>query len=526
MLARAPATAVPELEIKFQLGVGAVEALERELFPADQATTSRLHAIYFDTAGYALRDGGFSLRVRRKGEAHIQTLKHRGAGGLFERSEWEIPVAGLDLDLSALAETPAPAAIGDGQLSPAFTVEVERRIHIWTEGEARIEVSFDTGLITVDGRTEPVAELELELLSGPPQSLFGLARRLLGAADLTLLLESKAERGYRLVGHDGVAALRAQKTAVGPRTSGGEAFQLIAREALLQIAGNARLLQRAHNPDVLHQLRVGLRRLRAALSVFKTMLDADGLNVARAETRWLAAELSEARDIDVFLQKARDQDEIEENPGRAALFRALRHAQAEAYERALAAVRSERFRRLLLTLAEWIEIGPWRATSDERRKALREGPAAALAAPVMDRLDHRLRRRSHKFTKLDVDARHDVRKQAKKLRYATAFFTEAFPEHPKRRQRFTAALKVVQDKLGELNDLAVAQAVITRAAGKRSSELAFAAGLELGRASRREDDLLTAANDALKAYRRTRPFWSAPADDEDLNLSRPRLRPA
>jgi triphosphatase len=526
MLARAPATAAPELEIKFQLGAGAVQALEDALFPAGQGKVARLHAIYFDTSRHALRDAGFSLRVRRKGETHIQTLKHRAGGGLFERNEWETPVAGPELDLAALSETPGPDAAGDEPLAPAFVVEVERRVHIWSEGDTRIEVSFDTGLISAAGRSEPVGELELELLAGRPQALFDLARRLLERADLTLLLESKAERGYRLIGHDGVAALKAQKTAVGPATRGAEAFQLIAREALVQIAGNARLLQRAHNPDVLHQLRVGLRRLRAALSVFKGMLDADGLNVARTETRWLAGELSEARDLDVFLQKARQHDDVEDNPARAALFRALRHAQAEAYERALGAVRSDRFRRLLLTLAEWIELGAWRTLSGARQKAMREGSAAALAAPVMDRLDHRLRERSRKFMRLGVEARHDLRKQGKKLRYATAFFAEAFPEHPRRRQRFTAALKLVQDRLGDLNDLAVARAVITRVAGKRSSELAFAAGLELGVVVQREEDLLKAASDALKAYRRTKAFWEAPEHDEDLNLSRPRLRPA
>lgn len=526
MLARVPATAAPELEIKFQLGAGAVEALEAELFPADQAAVSHLHAVYFDTSAHALRDAGFSLRVRRKGDTHIQTLKHRAGGGLFERDEWETKVSGPDLDLDALSETPAHATAAGTTLAPAFTVEVERRVHLWTDGETRIEVCFDTGLITAEARSEPIAELELELLAGPPQALFDLADRLLGKAELTLLLESKAERGYRLVGHDGVAALRAQKSAVGRTTRGAEAFQLIARDALVQIAGNARLLQRAHNPDVLHQLRVGLRRLRAALSVFKAMLDADGLDVARAETRWLAGELSEARDIDVFLQKAATHDDIEESPGRAALFRALRHAQAEAYERALAAVRSHRFRVLLLTLAEWIEVGDWQRLASDRQRSLREGSAAALAAPVMDRLDRRLRRRSHRFLRLDVEARHDLRKQGKKLRYATAFFAEAFPQHSKRRARFTAALKAVQERLGDLNDLAVAQAVVTKAAGKRSSELAFAAGLELGRVTKHEDELLRAASDALKAYRRTKAFWEAPEDDEDLNLSRPRLRPA
>ncbi|MBU1377852.1 MAG: CHAD domain-containing protein [Alphaproteobacteria bacterium] len=525
MLARNPAKAAPELEIKFQLGAGAVEALQGEAFPLEKAVISQLHAVYFDTPTHALRDGGFSLRVRRKGDTYIQTLKHRAGGGLFERDEWEHQVPGADLDLAALVCTPAQAAIGEAALSPAFTVEVERRTHIWTKGQTRIEVVFDTGLIIAGDRQDTICEMELELLAGTPQTLFDLARELQSKAPLTLAFESKAQRGYRLAGHDGVAALRAQASAVDAETTGETAFQLIARDALIQIAGNARLLQRAHNPDVLHQMRVGLRRLRAALSVFKDMLDAEGLNAARRDTQWLAGELSEARDIDVFLQRAATPDEIEESPGRAAFFRALRIAQAEAYETALAAVRSDRFRGLLFNLAEWIEVGGWLRLANDAQRTLREGSAAALAAPVLDRLDRRLRRGSRKFKQIDAEGRHDLRKQAKKLRYAAAFFGEAFPRHPKRRQRFVTALKALQDQLGELNDMAVARAVAMRAVGRRSGELAFAAGLEVGRLTGDEDVVIETANKALKAFRRMKPFWSSSEGrNEDLNLSRPRLR--
>ncbi|WP_293676587.1 CYTH and CHAD domain-containing protein [uncultured Phenylobacterium sp.] len=525
MLTRAPVKAAPELELKFQLGAGALEALRAESFPLESAQIAQLHAVYFDTPGHALRDGGFSLRVRRKGDTYIQTLKHRSTGGLFERDEWEREVPGPDLDLAALADTPVMALVGEAPLAACFTVDVERRSHVWSDDGAQVEVSFDIGLVVAGQRQEPIAEMELELMSGRPQALFALAHDLQAKASLTLAFESKAERGYRLAGHDGVAALKARRTAVGPRTTGGEAFQAVARESLVQIAGNAALLQRAQNPDVLHQLRVGLRRLRAGLFVFKGLLDAPGLDAARRETRWLAGELAEARDIDVFLQNAAATDEIEESAGRDAFFRALRIAQADAYERALAAIRSARFRSLLLMLGEWIEIGAWLRLADDRQRSLREGPAAALAGPVLDKLDRRVRRRSRRFMHLEVGARHDLRKQAKKLRYATAFFAEAFPKHPKRRERFDACLRTLQDRLGELNDMAVARAVAMKAVGRRSGELAFAAGLEVGRLTGDEDVALKAAHAALKAFRKAKPFWSPHMQStDDLNLSRRRLR--
>ncbi|MBW8815879.1 MAG: CHAD domain-containing protein [Caulobacterales bacterium] len=525
MLARIPAKAAPELEIKFQLGAGAREALERELFPPGTAQVSQLHATYFDTPTHRMRDGGFSLRVRRNGDHYVQTLKHNQGGGLFQRQEWETPVAGPELDLAALKGTPAEAAAGDAALEPAFTVEVERRVHVWTHGRTRIEVSLDAGVITAGDRHEVVAELELELVSGSAKALFALAHQLQDKAALTLLFESKAARGYRLAGHDGVAALKAQQTAVGPATTGAEAFQLIAREALVQVAGNARLLQRSHSPEVLHQARVGLRRLRAALSAFRQMLDAEGLNHARAETKWLAGELSEARDLDVFLHRTGGADEVEDDPRRAAFLRALRLAQAEAYDKALAAVGSARFRALLLRLADWIEAGAWKRLAGDEPRRLREGPVSALAGAMMDRLDRRLRKRSRKFMGIDAQARHDLRKQAKKLRYAAAFFGGAFPKHPKRRERFVAALRTLQDRLGEINDMTVARTVAMRAVDGRSREVAFAAGLEVGRLTTDEAQALDAANAAFKAFRKAPRFWESPdRRNDDIKVSPPRLR--
>lgn len=522
MLARSSAKAAPELELKFQLGPGAVEALRAAAFPLEASRLVHLHAVYFDTAGHALRDGGFSLRVRRAGDRCIQTLKHRGSGGLFERDEWEVEVPGPGLDLTALADTPVQPLLEDAPPRPIFTVDTERRIHVWTLGSTTVEVSFDAGRIHADGREDPIAELELELLEGEPADLYDLAADLERQAHLTLAFVSKAQRGYRLAGHDGVGALRAQLTAVGPHTSAGDAFRVVARDALTQIAGNAAVLQRSHDPEVLHQLRVGLRRLRAGLSIFRDLLDADGLDAARRETRWLAGEMGAARDVDVFLEAVAAADDAQASQGRTAFLKALRITQAEAYERALEAVRSARFRTLLLALGRWIEDGPW-LRRDGPAQALRDGPVTALAAPVLDKLDHRLRRQARRFGDLDTEARHDLRKQAKKLRYAAAFFGDAFPARPRRRERYAELLRLVQDRLGELNDMAVAREIARAAVGRRSGELAFAAGFEIGRLTGDERSRVKAAAEALRRFRRTKVFWEAPGD---LNLSPPTLRRA
>lgn len=504
MLARIPISAVPELELKFQLGQGALEALAEAVADCP-SSVSHLQAIYYDTPGHALRDGGFSLRVRRHGECYVQTLKHRSVGGLFERDEWETEVPGAALDPDALALTPISAVIETEILEPAFTVEVERRQCVWTQAADEVEVSIDIGWIISGERREPIAEIELELISGTTDAIFNLAERLQQTADIHLLFESKAQRGYRLAGHDGVAALAARHAAISPETTTARVFQVIAREGLVQIAGNARLLQRSHNPEVLHQTRVGLRRLRAAMTVFKPLLDRAGLARAREETRWLARELSPVRDLDALLTRIARTDEIDDTPGRAAFLGALRLAQTEAYERALAALASPRYRSMLLMLGRWIEIGAW---SRDLSSGVADTPVALSIAPVLDRLHDRLAGRLRKFHRLGSEARHDLRKQAKTLRYAAVFANGIFARHPKRHDRYMGALRELQDQLGGLNDISVARALAVMVAGRRGGEMAFAAGLEIGRISADEEPMLLAAAKTARNYRKRRVFWA------------------
>jgi inorganic triphosphatase YgiF len=504
MLARIPTSAVPELELKFQLGQGALEALVA-FFSAYPSCVSELHAIYFDTPGHTLRDGGFSLRVRRQGERYVQTLKHRAAGGLFERDEWEVEVPGAALNREALASTPVSDVVASEVLEVAFSVAVERRQILWAQGADEIEISVDLGWIVANDRKEPVAEIELELLSGSTAALFALAEQLQQTADLTLSFESKAQRGYRLAGHDGVTALVARQLAVGPGTSTAEAFRAIAREGLVQIAGNARLLQRSHNPEALHQTRVGLRRLRAAMTVFESLLDPVGLSQARRETRWLGRELSPARDLDALLARIATTDGIDDSPGRAAFLSALRLAQAEAYEKALTALGSPRYRALLLMLGQWIEVGAW---THDMSSGVAETSVEVVAAPVLHRLHRRLGRGLRKFRELTPEARHDLRKKAKTLRYASAFVGDVFDRHPGRRERYVAALRELQDQLGTLNDISVARALAKKTVGRRGGEMAFAAGLEIGRMSADEAQILRIATKTVRNYRKRRAFWT------------------
>jgi len=162
---------------------------------------------YFDTAERDLAQAKVALRIRRDGEAFIQTLKTRGqsVAGLSERNEHDWYLESGELDLSKLDDSCWPAALANLDkrlLQPIFSTDfVRQRADIaWGRGKTKvqIEAALDLGKVIAGEGEEEICELELELRQGEPEALLELAAEL--AADLPLMPcdISKAERGYRL----------------------------------------------------------------------------------------------------------------------------------------------------------------------------------------------------------------------------------------------------------------------------------------------------------------------------------------
>src|SRR5262249_24337951 len=131
-----------------------------------------LISVYFDTPDLDLQKAGASLRVRESKGQKVQTLK-RGDG--LVREEHETPIAGdaPDPSLGPLCDLlPAGAR---SELRPAFHVRVTRRQRLIRFGGAEIELALDQGEVRGGRRTSPISEVELELKSGEPRALFGLA---------------------------------------------------------------------------------------------------------------------------------------------------------------------------------------------------------------------------------------------------------------------------------------------------------------------------------------------------------------
>jgi triphosphatase len=481
-----------EIELKFACGPEDLAAVLASA-PAGADETRELISVYFDTPDLVLQKAGASLRVREHKGLRVQTLK-RGQG--LVREEHEAPIEGLAPD-PALA--PLPSMLPEGAtLRPAFNVRVSRRQRTFRYRDAEIELALDQGEVSGGDRKSPICEVELELKSGPPAALYALARELSAATPLYLAFDSKAARGQALVA-GGQTARKSGKVAFDATATVAEAFQAIARVALAQIAGNAAALRADPGPEAVHQLRVGARRLRSALSTFKPVLDGEGLETVKADLKWLGHACDTARNLDVFAEETLGIAERAGEPtlGLEALRKAVDAARRTAWTATAETAASERFRALMIDAAAWIETGDWR-----------DGPGAGgdIAPFARHALKRRLKalgKRGRSVRSGDDAARHHLRIEAKKLRYAAEGLAGLYGD--KRVGRYLRHLKDLQEHLGALNDLAAAEPLI--AALPLSPEAAFTAGELVGMKAAGKPQLLAHAAKALDRLEAADPFW-------------------
>jgi CHAD domain-containing protein len=301
-------------------------------------------------------------------------------------------------------------------------------------------------------------------------------------------------------------------------TSTRDAFKAIGLACLKQVLGNEPALL-AGDPEGVHQMRVGLRRLRAAMSLFADILQDPQTAARKEELKWLTGELGPARELEVLVTRVvapvkRRHSRLQ---GISSLSRDLTQQRAAALARAQDAAQSERFRALTVEIARWLEAGQWRRPQDDLVRDRGDVPIEISAADQLTRRFKKIRKKGKMLTRLDARRRHKLRIQAKKVRYASEFFANLFPgkKASKRRKKFLSALEDAQDCLGDLNDIAVHEDRITAIAdeSRRSRrrrgnpKRAFAAGLLTGREDARLDAAMENATHAHAALVRIKPFW-------------------
>jgi inorganic triphosphatase YgiF len=471
----------------------------------ERSRNQELTSVYFDTDGFALRDHGVSLRMRKVGGQRLQTIK-ANASALIARDEWE---AEIDRDQPKLelargtALAPLLTAKLTEQLRPVFETRVERVVIPLHIGDSDIELAFDQGRVaTVDAKLD-LAEIEIELKHGDRREAARLAKKLARSVPVTLSVGSKAELGYALLEGALNAPVFAERVVMAQRATVAEAFVAVSLACLRQIAGNHGAVRHG-NPEGIHQMRVGLRRLRAALSLFKNMLHDGKVTKLKRELKWLTEQLALARDYDVFVTKTlapyraehTDRHELE------MLQHDLKRTRNAGFAAARAAVESERFRCLLLDCAMWLLDGGWRHDTDALTRALGERSARAFAQDELTRRIRKINKQVRKLERLDWRRRHKLRIAVKKVRYGREFFKTLRTDGRKSGRQLDRALMGLQGRLGDLNDMRVhLEQARDFARVSTAAQKAFAIGCLTGREEASASDVLA---DAVAAGKRLR----------------------
>jgi len=459
--------------------------------------TKQLVSTYYDTPGRDLAAAGVALRLRRAGARWLQTVKGEGAAaaGVHRRTEFEWRLSAPKLDTTKLIRTPWRKlfASTNGRYRPVFATAVRRsELPLAFADGTRATLCLDIGEIRAGRRRAPLTEIEVELEHGDPSRLFELASAL--AADLPVRVthSSKAERGYALAG--------------GAAPSPRKARPAIATECIAQIEVNAEAMLAHDNPEYLHQLRVGWRRLRSLLKLAAPFAPVESLAPLEEELRWLGSVLGPARDYDVF--------GLETLPKVAAEFRGRREiarlrARMTRRRRQLSgiarkAVATPRFQQLLLAL------GAFFATL---ARAPGSAPAPTLArdwiGPVLQQRHDKLSRRARRIHRVGAADRHRARVAAKRLRYAAEFFAPLFSA--KRAEAYIAALSKLQSVLGRLNDFEIAGKLLDEIAPADDGApgVAHAIGIVRGWLAASVAPELKRLRKASRALAKCEPFWSA-----------------
>ena len=424
-----------------------------------KGTRKHLKSVYYDTPGQTLRRNGLSLRVRQSGTRFVQTVKLDSAGDPLRRGEWEASVPSFSPDL-ALAMPFIPEDLRsdierDG-FEPVFTTDIHRHQRLVELPTGTIEVAFDHGFLKAGSWSQPVSEIELELKGGSPAAIYELALRLGEHGPVKPSIRSKSARGYDLAADAPPTARKPGKLRLDPQVALDDAFATILRACLHHLLQSLPAAEDGRDVEGIHQLRVALRRLRAAFDLMRSVGSLSRLEALRAEAKWLAQGLSAARDWDIFRKSTLPEiaSGCPSIGGFDALGDVAEQRRSDAYRKVRFVLADRRCTSFILGLGAWIEARGWRSDIPPESLVQLAGPAADFARHLLSAQHAKVLKRGRHFKSLDPDERHRLRLAVKKLRYIAEFLLPLSGPR-KAAKRFADKLADFQEELGAYNDMAV-----------------------------------------------------------------------
>jgi CHAD domain-containing protein len=492
----------PPLHLEFVLPVAEAARLAR--FPILAAlrqgriSSSTEELRWLDTPSGALAAEGRLVEAPKRGPRRLIALVP-AAEAPWHPGPLLPPVA-----LLAPHETPAGAE--GAALMPLAAFTGKRRSQRLLIGDAVV------GLQLIQGNLRTVAaerEVARVLLSGPAPAVLDVARRL--AAALPLLPPSQS------LGAEALSLATGQvpppRRHGAPDTSeavSAETCFIMAIGHLLEVALHVAPIARAGlESEGVHQLRVALRRLRSLLKVFRPITGCKQGRALDGALKEMLGHLGPARDWDVFLAGigADMPALLPEDRRLKSLLRAAEAKRQAAYAVLAEALDGPGWRAAVISGLAFLLEKPWRAGAGDERLGLLEAQPQDFAALVLDKRWQRLLEAGSEIETLPPEALHELRLDAKRLRYAAEVFAPVFPR--KAARRFQRRLAALQEELGRSNDAAVARSLVQSLAREKDEGRAWAIGMAeglcLARSGMDRHGVLT----AWKKLSAKESFWSA-----------------
>jgi len=497
-----------EFELKFEIPADRLHAVAAALQKI-KAKKQRLLASYFDTPDAGLTQRGIVVRVRKEGRRWVQTAKCPALGPLL-RLEHNVNLSftasttdrSPRIDLSLHNGTEVGAAIAQAldlkkeksmpELVRLYETDVERLTARVGHGTSTVEIALDQGRIVSGSQTLNLCEIEFELKEGSPEDVVALAKKWCADYGLWLSSITKSMKGQRLRSNTLFApAVSAVLPKFDRKANGKEIFVAALESCLNQILPNASDLA-GGSPDAhqIHQLRVGIRRLRTA------MRDLEFL-VGTADTAW------EEPMVATFRALGRHRDATYLVSNLQALMKAdggppvhFESTVSSSLPSPQTVVRSPAFQDALLSLIALAHT----CRSDANSTGLSHKKAMKVLSSHLGKLHKNAVAGGKKFLSLDEDHQHDVRKRMKRLRYLAEFLAPLFPSS--QTGVFVSGLKPPQDALGLYND-----EIMGLKAYLEQAEKDQAAWFGAGWLSARRLHNATACQKKLIRFAKIKPFW-------------------
>ena len=482
-----------EFELKFEIPAQSLPKVVAAVH-AKKAQLQILQACYFDTKDGALAKNGLVLRMRKEGNDWVQTakgmtnnslerLEHNVNIGLSKTNVTETialgskaanskpsnPMPSIDLSrhqdegigkliMRALKIKPDDTF---PELIPLYETDVQRLKYTVKHAGSLIEIALDQGMVISGGRSATLCELEIELKQGQPEHAIALARTWCANYGLWLSTINKSMKGQRL--HDGLLSSQLKhevleaKLKLKRHSNAQQMVKAVFQSCLNQILANAsEISSGSQNAEHVHQLRVGIRRLRTAMRELNVLVD--GIDPAW-EMPLIDAfrALGQHRDDDHLTHKLQPQIVAAGGPR----FDTRRDETANLNTGILdisLVMRSKVFQDTLLCLIGYAHssyLSDFNDEADAAKENYKHKKVNKILAKRFDKLHQKIVKEGKKFLALTETQQHSVRKHFKRLRYLAEFSAPLFSTSATARKRalaFITALKPVQDALGFYND--------------------------------------------------------------------------